>query len=85
MYAVGIMLWEVASLKEPYSHIMTKDYINQVIEGKIRPRLYRKKWSKSLCNLIATCWDDNPAVRPTMESVHDMLDNEIKNLMLSSK
>ena len=81
VYAIGIMLWEVASLKEPYPNIMTKDYIDKVINGKTRPRLYHNKWSKELCNLIGNCWDDDPSVRPTMDTVYNSLDHEIKTLM----
>lgn len=72
VYAFGILVWEVATYKEPYRELREKkmtnhNIIEKVIEG-YRPPL-DDYISNPLKELITKCWDQDPEERPTFDDI----------------
>jgi len=64
VYSFGVVLYELCTLQKPFGHIKTwSNFRQKVFQQKWRPSL-RSIPSTTLRQLIASCWDDRPAVRP---------------------
>lgn len=70
VYMFGIFLWELFSREVPYLGVSTKDMIQGVKAGDLRPsRLDAKKCPEAIFTLITDCWRHKPEERPTMAEV----------------
>eukprot|EP01129_Flabellula_baltica_P006020 TRINITY_DN2218_c0_g1_i1.p1 TRINITY_DN2218_c0_g1~~TRINITY_DN2218_c0_g1_i1.p1 ORF type:complete len:795 (+),score=145.22 TRINITY_DN2218_c0_g1_i1:40-2424(+) len=71
VYSFGLMLWEILTLKPVY--VRPKDYKGKkglaiyVLEGN-RPEM-QINWPQSLCDLLTSCWHENPDTRPTFRNI----------------
>ncbi len=79
VYSFGIMLWEIVEFTKPFEKFNKEEFMEKVIHGGLRPEI-GKKVPNDLANLMRSCWDINPQVRPTFKSIHlalaEMLGNE---------
>ena len=77
VYAFGIVLWQVCSLKKPYADLDKEHHYIHVVLGGVRPKL-EGWWPKSLQNLLRRCWDENATERPDMKQVVRLLESVVK-------
>jgi Protein tyrosine and serine/threonine kinase len=71
VYAYGIVLWEMLSLKRPFEGMSRAEHFEQVIMDGERPPL-SDDIPKAVQDLISECW--NPHLRPTMKKVYDSVE-----------
>lgn len=69
IYSLGVILWEIASRKQPYSDVMPAVIVGMALAGT-RPSV-EAAWPLVLRTLMQACWDANPQKRPTAEKVGD--------------
>ncbi|GAX20761.1 hypothetical protein FisN_7Hh072 [Fistulifera solaris] len=76
VYAFGIMLWEMVTLKIPFRRCSSRAelYYRTVTEQQ-RPELDPYYWSSSLIELVTSAWD--PIHRPAMKVLCDNLENAL--------
>jgi hypothetical protein len=72
VYAFGMLLWEILTLKHPLEGMSNVSHITQVVTGRARPSI-NKTWPESIRKLIESCWTATD--RPTMKEVYDRLEN----------
>ena len=59
---------------------MTFIKVTGVAIPPLRPRVPRAACSNELYNLMETCWDETPMLRPTFQKIKDRLKKVIGNL-----
>jgi hypothetical protein len=73
VYSFSLLLWEMLSLKIPYSGHTLESLRENVWQGKQeRPKL-DKSWSKDIKELLESSWTPNVGARWEMDQVKDML------------
>lgn len=72
VYSFGIFLWELLKGQVPYANKSPDQIANDVLRG-IRPPL--PDGPPKLIELIKQCWDGDPAKRPKMCKVNELLKN----------
>ena len=90
VYSFGILLYETATLVQPFDGYSLDRHETQVLKGGERPCLagYTKScscWPRDLKHLIEDCWADDMRKRPNMSSVVKRLDKCLINLNDNSK
>jgi serine/threonine protein kinase len=82
VYSFGIMLYEVVTLSRPYgSCSRNRDkFIDKIAREHYRPTFRRSLPSRTLAPLTRTCWDKEPANRPTMARIRLELDQVMREL-----
>jgi hypothetical protein len=76
VYAMGMLLWEILTLRHPCQGMSVEEHIKDVIKGDARPQLNRT-WPEKLRNLMEACWSPNAKARPTMKDVFDKLEENL--------
>jgi len=73
VHSFGILLWEIMSLKKPFSHFKSRDeFMKSVFRKGMRPKL-AKGWHQCLKNVMGGCWSVDAGERPTMAVVAALL------------
>eukprot|EP00752_Nemacystus_decipiens_P007986 g7135.t1 len=72
VYSFGIVLWEMSTLKKPFDGMRRNRFFSEVIRGSHRPPI-NKKWPKAWSELMQSCWEEDPAKRPSFAKVGDLL------------
>ena len=83
VFSFGISFFEVLTCKKPYSDnedITRNPYVfmNAMKEQGIRPGPLTSQ-PEDVKNIITSCWEEDPELRPSMERVYNDLDSIIKN------
>ncbi|KAL7714486.1 Serine-threonine protein kinase [Entamoeba marina] len=68
IYSYGIIMWEVATLKIPYDGNVGLAIAMNVLNYGLRPKI-DKNHNEYFFNLVESCWDELPDIRPSFESV----------------
>jgi serine/threonine protein kinase len=76
VYSFGLLLWQVCSLELPYDGMNRQDHAELVVHGNERPVL-DSSWSTPLRILMKRSWEQDPLVRPSMDSIYKILRREI--------
>jgi serine/threonine protein kinase len=77
VYSFGIVLYEICTLKTPFSHLRSVDAFRQKVAlGGERPKLSLVKHA-GLRSLIQRCWDPIPGNRPSFTDVRIQLETII--------
>eukprot|EP00540_Astrosyne_radiata_P016997 CAMPEP_0116846072 /NCGR_PEP_ID=MMETSP0418-20121206/13633_1 /TAXON_ID=1158023 /ORGANISM="Astrosyne radiata, Strain 13vi08-1A" /LENGTH=628 /DNA_ID=CAMNT_0004477281 /DNA_START=35 /DNA_END=1922 /DNA_ORIENTATION=+ len=71
-YSFGILLWEMASLKNAFAEYSPEDVKKVVLQGDVHPRM-DASWPAELKTLIEKCWSYFPQNRPSWDVVLDSL------------
>ena len=88
VYSFGIMLWELVAFTKPYDRMNRDDFMEKVVYGGLRPEI-GKKIPNDLSNLMQTCWDIDPDIRPTFQTIYlalaEMLGKEVSKQEMNQK
>jgi serine/threonine protein kinase len=71
VYSFGMVLWEVASITDPFEEIQEDEEVKEIVCRGGRPRidLLQNLFTPYL-DLMRSCWDQNPDMRPTFKKVN---------------
>jgi hypothetical protein len=79
-YSFGMLLWEICSLKKPFSKVKSAyEFETLVFTKNTRPKL-GKKWPVPLKDLTSRCWSKDPTERPAMSLVKSTLTAMVQEL-----
>ena len=79
VYSYGIVMWEIASRREPWTELSGRFFMNRLLEklnSGIRPRI-EDTWPKSYVALMEACWATSPHARPPFSIVVQRLESEM--------
>ena len=69
VYALGITLWELITLKEPYGSIDTLEVMHSVVHNDARPDVQDAGVPADLRGLLGSMWSKEPSARPSAHEV----------------
>ena len=75
VYSFGIVMWEIASRKEPWSDVQGKFFMEELLQKirqGIRPSI-EYDWPKQYVNILQACWHTLPSERPTFGELVKLL------------
>ena len=85
IYSFAIVVWEMASDKSVYKKWDTKqDIIDNVARKGKRPTL-ESNWPPNFREMLTSCWNQNPVLRPSAEEVMGKLQSLIKECRLEAQ
>uniref|UniRef100_A0A0E0L079 Protein kinase domain-containing protein n=1 Tax=Oryza punctata TaxID=4537 RepID=A0A0E0L079_ORYPU len=73
VYSFGICLWEIYCCEMPFMDLSFTDASSAVVHKDLRPEIPRC-CPRDMALIMRSCWDANPAERPEMEEVVQMLE-----------
>jgi serine/threonine protein kinase len=76
VYGFGLLLWQICSLDLPYDGMNRQDHSELVVYGNERPAV-DSSWSTPLRILMKRSWEQDPFIRPAMDSIYKILRREI--------
>ena len=76
VYGFGLLLWQICSLDLPYDGMNRQDHSELVVYGNERPTI-DSSWSTPLRILMKRSWEQDPLIRPAMDSIYKILRREI--------
>jgi serine/threonine protein kinase len=87
VFSFGILLHQLLSLQTPFDHIQTrKEHSRRVfIAGERPPIRYREEhywWRTEICNALRASWKRDPRLRPTMNGMHQILQQRVYEMSL---
>lgn len=81
VFSFGIILWELATREEVYQGLETMQIIAKVANERLRPPVpHNCLWKDLMCQ----CWEENPAYRPSFETISKELNVLLARDRLSS-
>jgi serine/threonine protein kinase len=76
VHSYSILMWEVCTLQKAYANAVSISRMqHQIAHGKVRPSLERIE-STGIRDLLTTCWNPDPSLRPTFEKIVEELKAE---------
>jgi serine/threonine protein kinase len=75
VYSYSVLMWEFFHWEEPYPDLAVFQIVQGVLDGKLRPDI-TSACPKSYAEIMKKAWAPDPAQRPTMQELLDML-NEL--------
>ena len=73
VYSFGVLLWEMLTLQEPYAGMKQDQIIMAVIEQQMRPPIGQQFGPPRLIQLIESCWQEDPTMRPPFSAITGLL------------
>uniref|UniRef100_A0A6B2L7C1 Protein kinase domain-containing protein n=1 Tax=Arcella intermedia TaxID=1963864 RepID=A0A6B2L7C1_9EUKA len=64
VYSFGVCLWEMMSRSDPFPGMPPMQVVLAVAQNKQRPPI-DPSWHPAICNIIQSCFEDKPTLRPT--------------------
>jgi serine/threonine protein kinase len=79
VYSIGVVLYEIASLKKPFSSLFTT---SEDVESILIQKVAKEEWrpststipSSKLRSLIKLCWHHSPLTRPSFAAINLLLE-----------
>mmetsp|Transcript_27879 Transcript_27879/g.76737 ORF Transcript_27879/g.76737 Transcript_27879/m.76737 type:complete len:481 (-) Transcript_27879:372-1814(-) len=87
VFSFGILFWQVFALKTPFAGMNASKHTAKVVLGGKRPPAIQntlnegssnRSQGKMLHKLMQSCWDADPAKRPTMEEACNILEQALQ-------
>ena len=75
VYALGITLWELITLKEPYGSTDTMEIMHNVVHHNTRPNVQDADVPTDMRDLLGSMWSKDPLVRPSAKEVSKKLND----------
>ena len=75
VYAIGMLIWEILTLRHPFGGMSSDDHMKSVVIGRNKPT-FNKTWPEVLRTLMDKCWNEAND-RPVMKEVFDGLENSL--------
>ncbi|XP_020103139.1 serine/threonine-protein kinase CTR1-like isoform X1 [Ananas comosus] len=79
VYSFGVILWELLTMKQPWSGLSPAQVVGAVAFQNRRLTLPQGA-SPDLAALVESCWADDPKQRPSFSSIVDTLKKLLKSL-----
>ncbi|KAL7429477.1 hypothetical protein ACHAXM_001711 [Skeletonema potamos] len=76
IYSIGIMLWEMLKMEQPFAGFSKKAHHDLVVVKGGRPQM-EESWGKSLTGFISSCWDQDLTKRPSAARASNILKREV--------
>jgi serine/threonine protein kinase len=73
VFAFGLILYEILTGESVFPKDANAARIYGLHTTETRPEI-PKRISRSICELIESCWSSNPASRPTFDEIYDKLE-----------
>lgn len=77
IYSFGVILWQLTSGEVPFATMKKDEYMARVVHNGYRLKVGSHVPSQ-LSDLIQSCWDVNPAKRPSCEEILFVLDTLVE-------
>ncbi|KAF0553839.1 calmodulin-dependent protein kinase [Gigaspora margarita] len=75
IYSLGVVLWEISSGKPPFKSFSPRESLaNHILKGN-REEPMEKDTPQQYIDLYKKCWDNEPAKRPEMNEILEILTN----------
>lgn len=81
-YSFGMVLWEIAARKEPFSRKSNLQILSAWMRGDGIQETIPENTPPSIAKLIRHCWSRDPAERPTMSKAVEDLQSEVEEVTL---
>ena len=72
VYSTGLLLWAIARRSYPFPDLHSTAELMRAVKGGVRPARPETA-PPGWADLVELCWDDDPARRPEVARVHDIL------------
>lgn len=79
VYSFGILLWQIASLQQPFENMSLAEIRIEVVEERSRP-IIDSSVPSSLAQLIENCWQQESGKRISFSDIEERLSNIIYEL-----
>jgi serine/threonine protein kinase len=79
VFSFGILLYEIISLKPPFSMSVKQNYCTLVAKGGKRPRI-KTKWPSMTKDIMRSSWMSSPFARPSMANICKMIKVDLQEL-----
>jgi hypothetical protein len=74
VYSFGVVVWEIMSPREElYPRRSPMEIMTKVVSGELRPAV-SELWPVFVVRIATSCWDADPAQRPTFTEITDSMD-----------
>ena len=77
VYSFSILLWQIMELSKPFEGYTMHMLQHEIFEKGKRPKI-NTVWPDSIQSILRFGWCDDYSNRPTMQTIHDKLENEIQ-------
>jgi hypothetical protein len=79
VFSFGILLYEIISLKPPFTKATNQNYYTLVAKRGKRPRI-QTKWPPMAKEIMKSSWMSSPFARPSMENICKMINIDLQEL-----
>ena len=79
VFSFGILLYEIISLKPPFSKVIKQNYSSLVVKGGKRPRI-KMRWPLMTKDIMKSSWMSSPCARPIMENICKKIKVDLQEL-----
>ncbi|KAK2163334.1 hypothetical protein LSH36_81g01000, partial [Paralvinella palmiformis] len=81
VYSFAVVMWEMATLCDPFDDISDENEVMQLVIAGTRPRLGKLNGMiEPLKDLMILCWDPNPQKRPSTKQILSQLKSCVQML-----
>ena len=68
VYSFGLIVWQMATDKVPFSGLTTADFVAAVVTNSERPKI-SKSWPDGFSELLKSCWHQDFTKRPSFDEI----------------
>ena len=83
VFSFGILMYEIVSLRPPFSMAIMKNYLKFVAKGGKRPHI-KERWPSMTKVIMKSSWMSSPCTRPRMEKICMMIKMDLQELEMEN-
>jgi len=84
VYSFALILWEIIMRVQPYGEYKTVSELRRAVcKESVRPPIQKQGIPQCLCDIMAQCWEKDPAKRPSFVQVLEILKDSMVDLFLT--